>query len=81
MNKEALANEADRLLKDVVFETAIKAVRQEALERLATVDPNETDEIRDAQAIVRTSEAFATLLGRMILAGKPSPERPKGQEQ
>ena len=45
MDAERLALEAERLLKDAMFQTALKAMRDETLEELATIEATDTPAI------------------------------------
>lgn len=67
--KEQLALEAQRIKEDPTIRVAIAAIRMEALERLASIDPTATDDIREAQSIVRVSDGFLVTLEQMIVQG------------
>lgn len=63
------ALEAERLLNDDTLRTAIASMRMEALERLAMLDATATDEIREAQSIVRVTDGIVETLERFVLQG------------
>ena len=65
-----LAKEADRLLADAVLTEALAAMRRETLERLASCDPYQGQEIAQIQAEVTAIDGLLTRLRRFILATK-----------
>ena len=67
-----LAKEADRLKNDELFNTALDAIRSEALDSLATADAdNFTVIVRWQQRVAVIDEIRATL-DRYILASEPA---------
>lgn len=67
--------EAERLLNDDTLRTAIASMRMEALERLATLDATATDEIREAQSIVRVADGLVLTLQQFVAAGRTPTKR------
>lgn len=69
------ALEAERLLNDDTLRTAIASMRMEALERLAMLDATATDEIREAQSIVRVADGLVLTLQQFVAAGRTPTKR------
>lgn len=59
--------QAERLRSEPAFQAGVIAVRKEALEALASIDPTDVEAIRNAQATVRAIDALATSIGNSIL--------------
>ena len=67
--------EADRLRNEPAFQAAVLAIRQKALEALATINPVNIDEMRDAQATVRAIDGLTTEIANTILRWKASRQK------
>ena len=72
MDAERLALEAERLLKDAMSQTALKAMRDETLEELATIEATDTPAIMRAQQTVTVIDGFNEFFRACILAREKS---------
>jgi hypothetical protein len=65
---EHLASEAKRLLSDLTLQTAIKDARQEHLENLSKIDPEDYPMMARTQAVVHALDDIGVILGRYVQA-------------
>ncbi len=70
------AVDAERVRQDPAFRKAVLAIRKNALEALANVDPVQADEIRTLQAQVRAIDSLCTELADTIIRGTPQRQNP-----
>lgn len=68
MDKEFLAQEAERLGKDPVFLEALKRIREQALEALVTTTVDNTAGILRHQATVTVCDGIRSEMESMILS-------------
>lgn len=66
------AKEAQRLQTDETLLKALESMRQEALDGLVTVDPDNKSGVIRAQERVRAVDEFRSHLNRMVMAQKPA---------
>lgn len=59
------------IIQEPVFQFALKAARQKALEELASIDPNAKDVIIQAQATIRAIDSLARTIADTIVIGTP----------
>jgi hypothetical protein len=65
---EHLAKEADRLIHDEILGHAINEAKQDALEKLAVIDPTDSVGIIKQQQLILALEDITNTLERYILA-------------
>lgn len=70
------AVDAERVRQDPAFQKAVLAIRKNALEALASVDPTQADEIRTLQARVWAIDNLCTELAATIIRGTPQRQNP-----
>lgn len=63
------ADEAERLRTDPAFQRAIVAIRKNALEAMAKVDPTDQEAIRTNQALVRAIDNLCQEIANEIIRG------------
>lgn len=71
MTKEQLAAEATRIGESEAINLALDRMRLDALDALATADPEDAAGIRTLQSTVKCVDAFRGELSAMILNGTP----------
>ncbi len=76
MNKEQLAKEAERILREPALVHALGAMRADSLEELAAAPAQDTAEIAKWQAQVAAIDEFRERLEAYIRDGSLPPERP-----
>lgn len=69
LERENLALEAARLKQDPTIRLAVATMRMQALEALASMSPDEPNQIRAAQANVRAADDFVQMLEAFIHQG------------
>ena len=72
----SLAIEAERLRTDRPFAEAILIMRKDAIEKLVSVDPNDTQAVMNLQAYVRAIDGLCTEIASQILRGTPQKSTP-----
>lgn len=73
---KSLALEAERLRTDRPFAEAVITIRKEAIEKMLSVDPADTQAVMNLQSYVRAIDALATEIGAQIIRGKPQRTNP-----
>lgn len=76
MNKDHLAKEAERLLKDDVLLHALADMRRNALDALVSADASNTISILRAQQSVAACDEIQNVLSSYVVAGKSKDHRP-----
>ncbi len=70
------AKAAIHLIREPVFEAAVREARQMALESLATIPPNDQLAITEAQANIRAVDLLTTALAHIIQRGTSQKKNP-----
>lgn len=68
MRAEHLAQEADRLQNDPVFNKALDDIRADALNELVRADPDDKSNIIRLQQVAAATEEIRAVLNRYIMA-------------
>lgn len=76
MRPDHLAQEADRLSNDPIFDRALADIRSDALDALAVADAEDTTAILRLQQRVAVIDEIRATLARYIIAGGQTQEDP-----
>lgn len=68
MDKEFLALEAARLVKDPVFNEALRLIRTEAVEKLLKTPADDMSNVMSLQTLAKVCDQLPEILGNMIKA-------------
>lgn len=74
MTRDHLAQEADRLSNDPIFDKALADIRSDALDALAAADAEDLAAILRLQQRVAVIDEIRATLGRYIIAGAKQEE-------